>query len=270
MITIPENYAIYIDLAIIVLYCISFVAGYKKGFLIQIISTIGTILAFIFAWRYSSIGNSYFELFPRSITPLQDTLMKDAVYAYANQIAWFFVLFIVFRLLLYVLEKLLSGLKKIPLLKQVSGLLGGILGLIMMTVWMLVFAMLLNTSIFQNGRTIKNKTYLNQITSGVSMAIENLGIPFNSTEAFNKLYTDSQNLSDADKEAITSWLKEHGFKSIEEIEKEEIELKEKELKEKEEAEKNTEEDKKIEEVDEKTEEEKTTEEGEEKTDASGN
>lgn len=218
MITIPENFIVYFDIAIIVLYCISFIVGYRKGFLLQIISTVGTILCFYFAWRYASIGNSYFHIYPRSLAPLQDTLMKDVIYEYINEITWFFILFIAFRFVLYLFEKLVKGLKNIPLLRQISGLLGGILGLVVTTVWMMVFAILLNTTLFTNGRVIKEKSYLNQIVGSVNVAIENLGIPINSTEAFNKLYTDAQNISDEDKKIITKWLEDHGFETIEEME----------------------------------------------------
>ena len=114
-----------------------------------------------------------------------------------------------------------GGLRKIPVVKQASGLLGGILGVIVMTVWMLVFSILLNTSIFKNGRIMKEKTYLNMITKGVSTAVEKFGIPVNSSEAFNKLYSGAQDLSDDDKQAITTWLKERGYQPIEEMEKEE-------------------------------------------------
>ena len=134
MITIPESFTLYIDIAIIILYCAAFIIGYRKGFFVQIISTIGTILCFVLAWRYASIGAKFFRIFPKSLTPLQDTIMKDAIYAYANEIAWFFVLFIAFRILLFIFEKFIGGLRKIPVVKQASGLLGGILGVIVMTV----------------------------------------------------------------------------------------------------------------------------------------
>lgn len=220
MITIPESFTLYIDIAVIVLYCIAFVVGYRKGFFVQIISTVGTILCFALAWRYSSVGAQFFRIFPKSLAPLQDTVMKDAIYAYANEIAWFIVLFIVFRLILFIFEKFISGLRKIPVIKQASGLLGGILGIIVMTVWMLVFSIILNTSFFKNGREIKEKTYLNLITKSVSTAVEKFGIPVNSTEAFNKLYTGAQDLSDDDKQAIKSWLEARGYETIEDMEKE--------------------------------------------------
>lgn len=216
MFTIPLQYTTYVNIAIIVFYIIFYYKGSNKGFLLQILSLIGTIVCFVVAWRYRVVGSKFFHLVPKEFVSKVFVLMTDELYLFIDQIAWFLLLFIVMKIILFFVEKMLGGLQKLPLIKTISGILGGIFGLVTATIWILIFCVILNTPLFSNGREFQNRTLLRTINQTVIAAFHSTTIPTQYVEAFNKLYTNVQDLDDSDKEAVEKWLIEQGFEPLEE------------------------------------------------------
>ena len=218
MITIPETWIQGINIAILVLYVIFLIRGAMKGVLLQILTTFGTFGAFLGAWRYCSLAQAYMNLWPLEWNPLTGNAMfGKAAYVYLNEMAWFFLLFIIIRLVFLVIEKLAEGLSSLPVVKEISGLLGGVLGVITATVWMLLFSTLLHTPLFENGAAIFEKTLLKPISAGVSYISEAVDAPLNASEVFSRVYTDYKNLDGKDKEFLQQWLSDHGFEPIPEV-----------------------------------------------------
>ena len=128
MFSVPETWALYVNIGIIVFYVLFFLAGWKRGVLYQIVTTIGTVASLVIAFRYCALMCSYLHLWPRSLTPFQDTLFADQIYLYMNELICFIVLFLAARLVFHLLEKLTEGLQEVPVFKQVGSLLGGLFG----------------------------------------------------------------------------------------------------------------------------------------------
>ncbi|MBO5554785.1 MAG: hypothetical protein J5941_04570, partial [Solobacterium sp.] len=117
----------------------------------------------------------------------------------------------VIRLLFIILEKLCSGLSGLPVLKEISGLLGGILGIVTATVWVMVICVVLNMPFFKNGRQIAEQSMIGTITNAVSKTITEFAGPINASETIGDLYQEVTEFGDQDKEAIGEWLSEHGI-----------------------------------------------------------
>ena len=215
MITIPETLTQGINIAIIVFYLVFLVRGAKKGVLLQILTTIGTFAAFLGAWRYCSFAQDYMNLWPTAWNPFANNpMIARAAYVYMNETAWFFVLFIIIRLFFLLLEKLASGLSSLPVIKEISGILGGLLGVACASVWILLFSMILNTPLFANGAEIFESTLMKNVNDGAAYLSEAIDAPVTSTEVFNRLYKDFRNIDGKDKEFLQKWLKDHGFEPL--------------------------------------------------------
>ena len=212
MITIPENYLMGINIGVIALYVFFIFRGAKKGFLLQILSTFGTFLAFFAAWRYCGFASKYYHLWPEQLNPMNATpYLKDAVYEYLNEIAWFIALFVIILLLCKILEKMVQGISDLPVIKEISGLLGGLLGGMAATVWIIVISMLMRTPLFVNGTEAADNTMVGIISSTSARVVEQFAGPVTSSETFSKLLHNVQDLDGKDKEYIENWLSDHGF-----------------------------------------------------------
>lgn len=212
MIRIENNWFMAINIAVVVLYLFFIARGAKKGFLLQILSTFGTILSFLAAWRYCGFAARYYKLWPENLNPMGNTpVVKDAVYIYLNEIAWFAALFVILLLLFKILEKLVRGISDLPVIKEISELLGGILGAVAATVWIVVISTVMRTPLFENGIEAVDQTALGIISSTTGRVVEQFAGPITSSETFSKLFQNVQNLDGKDKEFLEDWLSDHGF-----------------------------------------------------------
>ncbi len=218
MIEIPVNWIQPIDIGLIILYIIFLFLGAKKGFFLQIVSTAGTILSALIGWRYCSVADDFFRLWPKDLTPVNGTFLADAFADFMNEAVWFLVLFIALRIIFLMLERLVSGLKDLPLIREISTLLGAALGVAAATVWVLVLCYVLNMPIFENGRKIVNDTYLGLIRNTSAQVLRDAGLQLDYAESINKLYTDFSSMDDRDQQLVRDWLIEHGYETIDEKE----------------------------------------------------
>ena len=215
MITIPETWIQGINIAVLVFCLVFLIRGARKGVLLQILSTFGTLAAFLGAWRYCSFAQAYMNLWPTGWNPFAgNALLEKAAYVYLNETAWFFLLFILIRLFFKLLEKLADGLSSLPVIRELSAILGGALGLVCATVWLLLFSMILHTPLFANGPEIFENTLLKKADSAAALVSEAIDAPLTSTEVFSRLYRDYKNLDGRDKEYLSKWLSDHGFEPL--------------------------------------------------------
>lgn len=215
MFSIPESWSLYINIGIIVFYLLFFLAGWKRGVLYQIVTTIGTIASLVIAFRYCTLMSSYLHLWPRSLTPFQDTLFADQIYLYMNELVCFLILFLIARLVFHLLEKLTEGLQEVPVFKQIGSLLGGLFGIVTATVWVFILCFILNTGIVKNGVKIQELTLFSTIKDGVVFAAEECGLTVDGSRILDKVYEEIRNLDDKDIHMIDSWLEEHGYEQAE-------------------------------------------------------
>lgn len=202
----------YINIAVAVLYVIFMVRGAKRGVLMQVLSAFGTIVSFLAAWRYCTFASGYYNLWPKNVVPMNEIPgVGDTIYSRLNNLIWFIVLFVVLRLLFIILEKLCSGLSGLPVIKEVSGLLGGLLGIVSATIWIMVICVVLNMPFFKNGKWVTDHSMIGTITSTVSRTVKEFAGPINASETIGDLYQGVTEFGDQDKEAIGEWLSEHGI-----------------------------------------------------------
>lgn len=213
MISIPENSELYFNLGLIGFYVLMMIAGYRKGFFRAVVAFCGNLLSLFVAFRYCTLADQYFRLWPSAWTPFQNTLAADTIYRYFNEVAWFVLIFAVLKLLFYILEKLIAGIQKIPVISEISGLLGALLGACSATIWVLVICVILSTPLFSNGSDVLQKTWLGKVQEASAEVLAKAGIR-NEMEAVNQIYEAAGKLDNKDKQAVEEWLQDHGYQKI--------------------------------------------------------
>ena len=227
MITINTEWIGYINILVIVLYAVCILRGAKKGVFVQILSSLGLIVSFLGAWRYCRFASTYYDLWPKDLVPMSQIpdLAKD-MYSHLNQIIWFVLLLVIFRLLFMILEKLCSGLSGLPVIKEISSLLGAGLGAVSATIWVLVICTVMNLPIIKNGRKAAEGSLLGTITSFVSDKLEEFSAPVIASETLADMYDELKDMDNKDIDMIEDWLSEHGIEKTEEAAEKSDEVKE--------------------------------------------
>ncbi len=214
MVTIPTDWITYINLGVIAFYIVLMIAGAVRGFLRQVTALTGTIVSFFAAWRYYDVTAKFLQVWPRDWTPLQGTLLKEQVYRFANQACWFILIFFVCRVIFILVERLFEKIESAPVIQEISGLLGGALGAVNATVWILVFATILTTPFFSNGKRIADTTWIGLIDEKVTAAAYDAGISLTTNDMINLIYEEAGRLDDSDREAVAEWLSAQGFEDL--------------------------------------------------------
>ncbi|MEE3487440.1 MAG: CvpA family protein [Bulleidia sp.] len=215
MIKIPETGIQFVDAVVVIFYIVLIVIGARKGFVRQLISFAGTLLSWFLAWRWCDIFAARFHLLPLSIIPKKYELLSSLIYPKLNAVAWFLLLMLVIRILFALLEHLFEGLEKLPVLKQISHLLGGILGACAATVWVLIFCVLLNTPLFRNGSYVEENSCLGTINNTVTKTFSSLELPYSNAKKINDVLQMLKNDEGVDQQMIEQWLDENGYEKNE-------------------------------------------------------
>ena len=142
---------------------------------------------------------------------LSGTPFEAIAKTYVNQIAWFILLFLVLRILFFVVDRIAKGVHKVPGLHAVSALLGAAFGVLEAFVWMVVITVLLHTPLFKNGSYIVENSLIKQVNQVTEMVAKDYLGPLFSSEGFSKMEEDTKSLTDLQRNAVENWLKENGF-----------------------------------------------------------
>ncbi|RNA70276.1 CvpA family protein [Alteribacter keqinensis] len=111
----------------------SFLVGFRRGLILQLVHLVGFVVAFIVAYLYYQELASYIRLwipFPTLGSESGSSLLVNAFSieeVYYNGIA-FAILFFVTKILMQILGSMFDFLAHLPILHTINGWLGGILG----------------------------------------------------------------------------------------------------------------------------------------------
>lgn len=139
-----------LNIIIIILLVGGFFTGYRNGFIRQLVITLGYFLSFFVAYHY------FADLAPHlSFIPYPNVDKTDSVYkllellhteeAYYNSIA-FILIFLAAIIIVHMISSLIGNRTKIPVISQLNGLIGGILGVV--ATYLFIFVILYLTAIF--------------------------------------------------------------------------------------------------------------------------
>ena len=211
MFTLQENWAIYFSAFVVIFFVLKAAQGYNTGILRRLIGLVGSIISYWIAWILCGVFAKYINIISVKSLGLSGTPFEAVAKTYVNQIAWFILLFLVLRILFFVVDRIAKGVHKVPGLHAVSALLGAVFGVLEAFVWMVVITVLLHTPLFKNGSYIVENSLIKQVNQVTEMVAKDYLGPLFSSEGFSKMEEDTKSLTDLQRNAVEKWLKENGF-----------------------------------------------------------
>lgn len=211
---VSGSFIMIINILILAFYIIMFFAGYKKGFLLQVVDIIGLLVTIYLAWLFAPVLATYFEIWPKSMVPLQDTIFGTAISNYINQLVWFFIILVVIKLLLLIIRPVIKMLQQIPLLKQLNGLLGALFSFVSSTVWIILISFILTLPFFSEGQQIVQKSWMSPILDTATNFVKELEEPLKKNDALTKLTNNMNDLSENDREELKQWFEENNLDEV--------------------------------------------------------
>ncbi|WP_239254752.1 CvpA family protein [Listeria ilorinensis] len=133
-----------LNVIIIFLLICGLFGGYKNGILRQLIITLGYVLSFFIAQQYYQMLAPHLTFIPYPTVDKSNDMyhlfkLLRTEEAYYNALA-FLLIFIVAIIVVHMLASLIGGATRIPILRQINGLIGGALGVIQ--VYLFIFLIL--------------------------------------------------------------------------------------------------------------------------------
>ncbi len=211
MFTLQENWAIYFSAFVVLFFVLKAAQGYNTGILRRLIGLVGSIISYWIAWILCGVFAKYINIVSAKSLGLSGTPFEAIAKTYVNQIAWFILLFLVLRILFFMVDRIAKGVHKVPGLHAVSALLGAAFGVLEAFVWIVVITVLLHTPLFKNGSYIVENSLIKQVNQVTEMVAKDYLGPLFSSEGFSKLGEDTKSLTDLQRNAVENWLKENGF-----------------------------------------------------------
>lgn len=211
MFTLQENWAIYFSAFVVIFFILKAAQGYNTGILRRLIGLVGSVISYWIAWILCGVFVKYINIVSVKSLGISGTPFEAIAKTYVNQIAWFILLFLVLRILFFVVDRIAKGVHKVPGLHAVSALLGAAFGILEAFVWMVVITVLLYTPLFKNGSYIVENSLIKQVNQVTELVAKDYLGPLFSSEGFSKIGEDTKSLTDLQRNAVENWLKENGF-----------------------------------------------------------
>lgn len=201
-----------VNIITIVFMAILVIKGIIDGFLMQLISFLGLITACLVSAYINPVLCNMFDLWPHSWAKT-GTIFDTILYSYFNKIAWFLIIVLILLLIFALLKPLVSFVQKIPVIKQINGLAGGIFGFIMFIFWVYIISLVLNLPMIKNGHEIVDNTLLGKITNVTTFIVHKAEEPLKQSEMFTKLI-NGEIESDEDKEWLINFMYKYGLDEL--------------------------------------------------------
>ena len=211
MFTLQENWAIYFSAFVVIFFILKAAQGYNTGILRRLIGLVGSVISYWIAWILCGVFAKYINIISVKSLGISGTPFEAIAKTYVNQIAWFILLFLLLRMLFFVVDRIAKGVHKVPGLHAVSALLGAAFGILEAFVWMVVITVLLHTPLFKNGSYIVENSLIKQVNQVTELVAKDYLGPLFSSEGFSKIGEDTKSLTDLQRNAVENWLKENGF-----------------------------------------------------------
>ena len=211
MFTVTQNWQMPVNILVLVIFVFCIVRGWKKGVLRSVLSLVSMFLSIWLAWKTKNVFSTEFMILPETGLAQTKLFGMDAIYSFFNQIAWFLILFTVYRILFLILDRILKKLHSVPGIRQISEVLGGIFGGIQAVLWCLMLCVVLSTPLFVNGSLATDGTALGVIRDMAGSTGSTAAIPAITSSAFSNAQKSVGNLSEKEFEAIRQWLKTNGY-----------------------------------------------------------
>ena len=205
-----ENYVLLANVLLILLLILSIAKGYKNGLVLSIINLCGWIFALIVAWMFYPTMSELLMIFPMSLLG-EDNILSSIVQVYCNQLLWFIIIFFITKLLTTILRPIAKIFNKLPIVKEVNGLLGALFGTMIALFYSIIACFILSMPFVTNGAQIIDQSLL-RYTNVISYKVSD--IIMTGADELLEIYDlvgDTHELSDEDIARVGQWLNDNNI-----------------------------------------------------------
>ena len=212
MFEIPFDYLMFVNIVLILFLLLSVYRGYKEGMLLQLVNLVNTFVAAAVAWLFSDVFVSVyaFVTYSKAGMPKIDAFFTQ----HANRLIWFFVLFVVIRILLMALKPIASLISKMPLIKQVNSILGAFFGIVVYVIYLNLLIYFLTLPVIKNGNDVIENSYLKKVHEVSQPVLKNFDEVMRENTSVQYLINEKE-LSVSQKQSIVDFLSKNGFSNEE-------------------------------------------------------
>ena len=211
--TIPENVIPLINIAMVLRLIVAAVSGYKKGFIWEVLSILGVLVAILIAWIVAPGMADVIYVFPKSYAPFNGTSVGDILYGRLNYIVWFIIIFVLLLILLSIMKPLFKAITELPVLKQVNGSLGAVFSVVKILILFVTLLYVLHSAVIANGKDIVSKSFFRYVEMASEKTMSVVSRSFSENTAIQKLISDPLSLTEEDLKSVTLWLKKSKLSS---------------------------------------------------------
>lgn len=195
---IGNDVFVYINVAIVAIYVLFALIGYKNGLALQVIDLIYNILAIVIAWFVGPVFAAHWPLV--SLDELYTALKFNVL---IDTIIYCVIVFLVLKLAYLFIKPIFKGVSKLPIIGFVNKIGGFLFGLVNATIVVLLLGLLLDTPMVKNGETVRNNTYLKYCSELSNKAME-ITLDHINVDALKKSVDDFD--IDSAREDFDKWL----------------------------------------------------------------
>lgn len=200
---IPEEYFLFINVAVILTFVIFAIFSYNRGMLLQIISLGYTALSVFAAWFLAPILAVRLP-----IVKLESLYNLYDINPLVNSLVYFIIIFIAMRILYLFIAPLFKSLSKVPFLGSVNRFGGLIIGIINAFIVVILVSLLLSTPLVKNGQEVKENTIF-KYTEKISDYAVKLTVDHLNFDALKEKISGFN--ADEAREKFTNWLIDQGI-----------------------------------------------------------
>lgn len=213
MFSVSTDLLVFTNLVILIWGLIDLYRGYKRGFLLQLLDSVTTLVALFVAWLFSSPFASAFPWFYSS-SGVGITSIDAAIAQQVNRMAWIVIIFIVIRLVLMVLSPIASLVSKMPLIKQVNSSIGGVASIFFFGIKLVLLCLFLTFPVVKNGQQVIDNSVLKYVEQFSVPVFEMIDQTVSSNIGIQNILNHKE-LSPEQQEEVVAWLRSLNFSTSE-------------------------------------------------------
>lgn len=213
MFTVPFNMLVFTNFIILIWFLIDLYQGYRKGLLLQVLAWVSTFVALVVAWLFSSPLGEVFPWFYSS-KGIGVTSIDSAIAQQVNRMVWFFIAFVVIRLLLLAVTPLASFISKMPLIKQVNSTIGGLASMLLFVFKLVLVCLFLTFPVIKNGQEVIDASILRHVEAISEPIFSFIDETIAANSGLQSIIAHQQ-LDEEQSAAVISWLESLNFSETE-------------------------------------------------------
>ncbi len=195
----------------VLLLIVLMILGYKNGLVLSLLNCLGWIAAFLAAYLFSPSAAQILNLYPLSLTPMNDTAFGPVFQQMLNQLLWFVLIASAVKLVCTLLKPIAKMFVKIPVLGFFNRLAGSAFGVVNMWIWTSIITLVLSLPVFPWGKQVVDGSLLKSASLISDLIAEKIHVDAEDVEALMNLVDGMKNLDEQTLEQIRTKLAEAGI-----------------------------------------------------------